>query len=128
MRVLLDTHTFLWWNANDPQLSMLARQIIGDSTNTLYVSVACAWEIAIKAQTGKLVLPQPPPVYVASRLKTNSMKPLPVRLDHALHVFTLPMHHRDPFDRIIIAQSQLENLPILTIDPLITQYAVQTLW
>ncbi len=113
----MDTHTFLWWNANDPRLSPLARQHIADPANTIFVSLVSVWEIAIKAQTGKLVLPQPPALYVPSRIASNGFRVLPISLDHALHVYTLPLIHRDPFDRLLIAQSQQENLPILTTDP-----------
>jgi PIN domain nuclease of toxin-antitoxin system len=128
MRALLDMHTFLWWNANDPKLSPLCRQLIADPANTIYLSAVSAWEIAIKTQIGKLTLPEPPDLYVLSRVKNNNFQVLPITLQHALHTYTLPLHHRDPFDRILIAQSQLENLPILTVDALIAQYGVQTIW
>jgi PIN domain nuclease of toxin-antitoxin system len=128
MRALLDTHTFLWWVLDDPQLSPLCRQIIADGSNTIYFSAASAWEIAIKYQIGKLALPDLPEPYVTSRVALNSFQILAIELSHALHIPELPMLHRDPFDRILIAQSQKENMSLLTADPLIAQYSVQTLW
>ncbi len=128
MRVLLDTHAFLWWIVDSPQLSPHAREIIGDGSNQLFVSAASAWEIAIKVQLGKLTLPDAPECFVPEQLSRNAMESLPILLSHALHVSMLPVYHRDPFDRMLVAQSQLEDLPILTADPQITQYAVNVLW
>ena len=128
MRALLDTHAFLWWNADDPRLSQTVRDVIADGHNELYLSVASAWEIAIKAARGSLILPEPPEVYVPSRLQLHRILPLPIQLRHALHVFELPPIHRDPFDRLLIAQSQLEDLPIMTTDPEIVRYDVSVIW
>ena len=128
MRLLLDTHTFLWWIGDDPQLSETARQLIGNADNTLYLSAASGWEIAIKVRLGKLKLPSEVQGYVSAQIALNGIQVLPIEMTHALHVSTLPDYHRDPFDRILVAQSQVEQLPILTIDPLIAQYAVSTLW
>jgi len=128
MKVLLDTHTFLWWIANDPQLSSRARQIMAEPDTEPFLSAASGWEMAIKSRLGKLKLPADLPGFVADQLRINAIQVLPIHLAHALHVYTLPDHHRDPFDRILVAQSQLEKLPILTSDPLITQYAVTTIW
>jgi len=125
---LLDTHTFLRWITNDPQLSPRCQQIISDPSNSLYLSVASAWEIAIKAQIGKLPLSDTPEKLIPKHLALNSFQVLPIHLDHALHLYTLPLLHRDPFDRILVAQSQRENLPILTADSLIAQYGIQTVW
>lgn len=128
MRVLLDTHAFLWWNTDDHKLSSVARNVIADDRNELYLSVASAWEIAIKAARGSLVLPDPPEQYVPSRLRLHRIQALPIQLGHALRVYDLPMIHRDPFDRLLIAQSQLETLPILTTDPEIARYNVDIIW
>jgi PIN domain nuclease of toxin-antitoxin system len=128
MRVLLDTHTFLWWNTDDPRLSPKARELIADGRNEIYLSVASAWEIAIKAARGSLILPEPPEQYVPSRLRLHRMLVLTIQLRHALTVYDLPMIHRDPFDRLLIAQSRVEDLPLLTIDPDITQYGVAVVW
>jgi PIN domain nuclease of toxin-antitoxin system len=128
VRALLDTHTFLWWNTDDSQLSPTARDFIIDGRNELYFSAACAWEIAIKAGRGKLVLPEPPEKYVATRLALHRIHALPIQLSHALRVYELPELHRDPFDRLLVVQSQMEGLPILTADENIQRYDVDTIW
>lgn len=86
------------------------------------------WEIIIKAQLGKLPLPADPIRFVREQLAVNAIHALPISLEHVLHVYTLPLHHRDPFDRILVAQSQVEPMPILTADPVIALYAVQVSW
>ncbi len=128
MRGLIDTHTFLWWNDNHPNLSLPARQTIQDPANTIYLSVVSVWEIIIKAQTGKLVFNLPPEAYIRKHVQANNFALLPILFEHALEVYNLPPIHRDPFDRILIAQSRSENMPIVTMDALIQQYAVQTIW
>jgi PIN domain nuclease of toxin-antitoxin system len=128
MRALLDTHTFLWWNLDDPQISPPAREFISDGSNEVFLSAASTWEIAIKCARGRLVLAQTPDKYVASRMSLHHFLPLPVQLSHALHVFNLPHIHQDPFDRLLVAQSQLERLPILTGDPEIIRYEVDIIW
>jgi PIN domain nuclease of toxin-antitoxin system len=128
MKVLLDTHTFLWWITDSPRLSARAREVIRDSDNELFFSAASGWEIAIKAQLGRLQLPDDLEHFIVDQLSLNTILVLPIQLRHALHVYTLPQHHRDPFDRMLIAQSQVENLPILTTDSQIVQYDVETIW
>jgi PIN domain nuclease of toxin-antitoxin system len=125
---LLDTHVFLWWNQDNAALSKRAFRTIADPANTLILSVASAWEIAIKAQSGKLRLPEDAPNYVRTRSAHYGMEILPIRLEHALALEALPLLHRDPFDRIMIVQSQIENLTILTLDPAIRGYQVDTVW
>jgi PIN domain nuclease of toxin-antitoxin system len=128
MRAILDTHTFLWWNTDDPQLSATVRAIISDGANEIFLSASSAWEIAIKAARGRLSLPDPPEKYVAERLTLHRFQGLPVHLSHALRVYSLPDLHRDPFDRLLIAQSQLEKMPILTKDGNIHKYEVEAIW
>ena len=128
MRALLDTHVFLWWISDDRRLSSWVRTIIGDGNNRLFLSAASGWEIAIKAKLGRLKLPKSLETFVAEQLALNAIESLPVQMSHALHVYTLPVHHRDPFDRLLVAQAQLENLPILTADPQISLYPVETVW
>lgn len=128
MNVLLDTHAFLWWVIDDPQLSNTAKTIIADPTNTIYFSVVSAWEIIIKERTGKLALPEPPETYIPSRLSSNRFISLNVQMQQVLQIAALPDHHRDPFDRLLIAQSQVESLPLLTVDSLISQYSVNVVW
>ncbi len=128
MKALLDTHVFLWWNLNDPQISVTAREFISDGRNEVFLSAASAWEIAIKYAKGRLELPETPERYVANRLRRHHFSPLPIQLSHALHVYTLPDIHQDPFDRLLIAQSQLEKLPLLTADADIARYGISIVW
>ncbi len=128
MRVLLDTHAFIWWVTNNSQLSDAARACIADSDNNVFLSTASAWEVVIKVNIGKLVLPEPPKSYIPSRLASNQFESLPIQTNHVLQVTALPNHHRDPFDRILIAQSQVEQMPILTADYLIVQYSINVIW
>ena len=128
MKVLIDTHTFLWWNTEDPQLSARAREIIADGRNEVLFSAASAWEIAIKAAKGKLALPELPVQYISSRMRLYRFQPLPVQISHAAHVYELPRHHDDPFDRLLIAQSQIESLPLLSKDEDIHKYDLEVIW
>ena len=128
MRALLDTHAFLWWTLDDPRIPNRAREFLADPDNELVFSAASAWELAIKAQLGKLRLPADVGQFIREQLDLNAMVTLSVELSHALYVVNLPLHHRDPFDRLLVAQSRLENLPIVTGDPLIAQYQVETIW
>lgn len=128
MRALLDTHAFLWWLTNDPQLPEKIRSIITNGNNELYFSAAGCWEIAIKAQLGKITIPGKPGVFMSDQIAINGIQNLSIQSSHALHVFNLPPLHRDPFDRILIAQAQLENMPIITADTLIALYDVKTIW
>lgn len=128
MQILLDTHAFLWWVENDSQLSTVAKEIIADGENDIYFSAASGWEIAIKSQIGKLKISDDLEQFIAAEVSENNFKVLPINLRHTLHVHTLPLLHRDPFDRILVAQSRIERLSILTIDPLISQYRVETVW
>ncbi|MDA8334889.1 MAG: type II toxin-antitoxin system VapC family toxin [Peptococcaceae bacterium] len=128
MRVLLDTHVFLWWITDDRRLSPKARDLIGDGSNDLFLSAASGWEIAIKAGLGKLKLPADVGTMVAEQLDVNAISALPVQMNHALHVNTLPAYHRDPFDRLLVAQALCEDLSIMTADPQICQYSVTVIW
>jgi len=105
---LLDTHALLWWLADDIRLADAARAAIADSANDAFVSAASAWEIAIKARLGKVSMPDD----LGEQLAANSFTPLPVQLTHALAVRHLPDHHRDPFDRLLVAQAQVEGLTL----------------
>ncbi len=128
MKALLDTHVFLWWNLDDPRLSETAHDVISEGSNELYLSAVSAWEIAIKASIGRLTLPETAEKYVPSRMSLHSIQSLPIQVSHALHIASLETIHQDPFDRLLIAQSQLENIPLLTADPRIAQYDVQIIW
>jgi PIN domain nuclease of toxin-antitoxin system len=128
MKLLLDTHVFLWWVSDDSQLSLTAREMIADSDNTIYFSVVSAWEIIIKVGTSKLSLPESPEIYIPSRLISNQFESLSVLMPHVLRINSLPNFHKDPFDRLLIAQSLVEDIPIITVDSLIIQYPVKTIW
>ena len=128
MKYLLDTHTFLWWCADIELISPHAREIIADGRNEIYFSAASAWEIAIKAGKGRLTLPESPSRYVASRMNLHRFLGLPVQISHTLRVYALPHHHADPFDRLLIAQSRMESLPLITKDEEICRYDVETIW
>lgn len=121
MNLLLDTHVFLWAIDNSPQLSESARTAIMDGNNVVYVSAATAWEIAIKKAIGKLTIPQGG---YLDELRVHRFTPLDISTEHALAVETLPHYHRDPFDRLLIAQAQMEQLTLITRDARIKQYAV----
>jgi PIN domain nuclease of toxin-antitoxin system len=129
MMALLDTNVFLWWITDDPRLSEQARNIISNSENRLFFSAAGGWEIAIKAGLGKLILKEGHlHDFLDEQMEINDIAPLPVQMNHALHVHRLPHLHRDPFDRMIIAQAQVENMTIVTQDQQIARYYVETVW
>ncbi len=127
MRVLLDTQCWLWLAAAPDRLSASSRALLESTENELYLSAASAWEIAIKHARGRLELPEPPSGYVPSRMTLLRTLPLSVEHAHALQVSLLPPHHRDPFDRVLIAQAQLEDLPLLTADRVFNRYDVATI-
>ena len=127
MKAILDTHAFLWALAGDARMSRHARDIFAGSTD-LSLSIASIWEILIKVESGKLKLPRPAGPYVLSRLAENGIKSLPISIDHLLALERLPMHHRDPFDRMLIAQSMEEDWPIITADPKFKQYPIRVIW
>ncbi len=128
MRALLDTHAFLWWISDDRRLSDRAREIIADGRNELFFSAASGWEISIKAGLGRLEVPEDLPRFIADQLSRNAIQVLSIHLSHALHTRVLPDHHRDPFDRILVSQAILEDIPFLSADPRISQYPVEVVW
>lgn len=128
MKALLDAHAFIWWVLDMPNLSETCRGIVSDGENEIVVSVASSYEIAYKAEQGRLTLPETPEAYVRDRLNANGFESLPIELGHALRAATLPRIHGDPFDRLLVAQAQIEGLPILTADPAISLYEVETIW
>ena len=121
MKLLLDTNILIWATANSSDLPAFARNALQDPRSELYVSVASAWEIAIKVNLGKLIFPVD---RLASVLDDTGCVVLPIGLDHAIHAANLPKHHADPFDRLIIAQAQLEGLVLVTSDTVIPRYGV----
>lgn len=128
MKVLLDTHTFIWWNDADQRLSTRAREVIQTTNNNVLLSAVTAWEIAIKQGKGLLRLPENPADYVLTRMSLDGMQPLVINMAHALRIADLPHHHNDPFDRLLIAQAQVEGVPVLTSDPNFGRYEVEVIW
>jgi PIN domain nuclease of toxin-antitoxin system len=128
VRVLLDTHTFLWFLLEDPQLSTTASDVIIDPTNDIEVSPATYWEMAIKIRLGKYTLPEPYGLFIEREIATNDFHILPIEPKHTAVLTTLPLHHRDPFDRLLIAQAMVEAIPILSVDMTFDAYPVTRLW
>lgn len=128
MTLLLDTHAFLWWCADDPALPRVARTAIADPANDCLVSAASAWEIAIKASIGKLALEGQVRRFVPEQMAANGFAPLPVSVTHAARVAQLPFHHRDPFDRLLAAQALEERVAIVSGDPIFRKYGVRRIW
>jgi PIN domain nuclease of toxin-antitoxin system len=119
MRILLDTHILLWWLKDDARLPAMADRLISDPANTIFVSAVSIWEIAIKSGLGRLVAN---PAAVEAALEPSGFMPLPVSTQHAVAVCELPNHHRDPFDRLLLAQCRWEPMRLLTHDQVLTQY------
>lgn len=128
MRILLDTHTFIWFIIDDPRLSEYSARLIEDTSNDVFVSVATLWEMAIKVSLGKLHLEKTFDQLIPSQLQVNKFTILPVEINHLHQLVSLPWHHRDPFDRLMIAQSMTESLPILSRDPAFDYYGIRRLW
>ena len=128
MRLLLDTHTFLWFIGGDAALSPYARQLIEDRTNERLLSIASLWEMAIKVSLRRLTLCLSFTDLVTEHVYGNAIELLEMRPNHLDVLTTLPFHHKDPFDRIIIAQGQAENIPIVSRDPVFDDYAIRRLW
>jgi len=123
--LLLDTQVWLWMLADPQRLSGAARQLVEDTGNTLLLSAASSWEIAIKHALGRLALPAAPERYVPDRMRTSGVRGLPIEHSHALHVNTLEMHHRDPFDRMLVAQARVERVSLLSADRVFALYDVE---
>jgi len=128
VKLLLDTQVWLWMQASPQRFSSATRQMVDDQENVLLLSPVSAWEISTKYALGRLTLPIPPSEYVPSRMNSSGVDALPLQHSHALQVAVLPWHHRDPFDRLLIAQAQVEDLPILSTDRQFAAYDVQVHW
>ena len=128
MRLLLDTHIFIWLIDGNPKLSQTARQAIEDESNTLYLSIVSLWEITIKTSLGKLELAIPLEQIVINLILPSGIEILPIHLPHLLVLQTLPFHHRDPFDRLLISQAKSETLTLVSEDGMFEQYEVEKLW
>ena len=128
MKFLLDTHSLIWFIGGDVQLSSHARQLIDDEENELFISVASLWEMAIKFSLDKLDLGQPFNTLFPSQLDNNSIEILGITVEHLEVVCNLPFHHRDPFDRLIIAQSHTEQMPVISRDTMFSSYGIKREW
>jgi PIN domain nuclease of toxin-antitoxin system len=128
MRLLLDTHTFIWWDSEPAKLSAQALALCQDRQNSLLLSVASVWEMQIKLQLGKLKLTLPLSELIENQQQTNHLEILPVLLAHVLAVQHLPAHHKDPFDRLLIAQANVEDVIIVSNDPIFPKYTNKMLW
>jgi PIN domain nuclease of toxin-antitoxin system len=127
MKLLLDTHTFLWFIDDSSRLSTQARNLL-ESDADLLLSTASLWEIAIKTSPGKLTLAQPYDLFIPEQLGLNSVEELPISLAHLAEVSTLPFHHRDPFDRLLISQAIIESVAIVSADSAFDAYSITRLW
>lgn len=128
MRLLLDTCTFLWWTSSPGKLSPKVAGALRHPENQVFISVASAWEITIKYKIGRLDLPYPPHHYIPHWLESYHLEPLEISLQHVLEAGMLPMHHKDPFDRLLIAQALMEDLVMVTSDLAFAEYPVELLW
>ncbi len=128
MRLLLDTQCWLWWFAQPERLNEEAIAHIADESNELWFSVASIWEMSIKVAINKLHLPEPIDSYISSRMVQLGARSLQITAPHALRAAALPLHHRDPFDRMLIAQTQMEDMMLVSADSMFNQYDVSILW
>jgi PIN domain nuclease of toxin-antitoxin system len=128
MRLLLDTHAFLWFVLNDPALSPTARALIADGENEVFVSPATYWELAIKISLGKYSLSEEFDAFFTHQLAHNDFAILPIKVQHAATLSRLPFHHRDPFDRMLVAQAMSEGLALVSGDDLLSSYSATILW
>ena len=128
MRALLDTHTLLWWLSDDPALSRSARRVLADAKNSIIVSAASAWEIATKVRLGKLATAADLATNFVGYINQADFELLAISADHAIRAGLLPGAHRDPFDRMLIAQAQSENISIVSKEKIFDNFNVQRIW
>lgn len=128
MKLLLDTHSFMWFVAADARLSKTAREAIEDAANEKFVSVASAWEIAIKHSLGKIILSEPYEIFMPRQIAVNGFELLNITVEHTAIVAKLELHHRDPFDRLLIAQAMSEGMTIISKDDAFKAYPVICAW
>lgn len=128
MRLLLDTHAFLWWVGDSKELSSAARESIGDPEAECLLSLASCWEMAIKQSLGKLQLTAPLEQFIPAQMAANGFQQMNIDFRHVARVADLPFHHRDPFDRLLAAQAMVENVALVSADPAFDAYGVKRLW
>ncbi|MGP8329792.1 MAG: type II toxin-antitoxin system VapC family toxin [Methanosarcinaceae archaeon] len=128
MKLLLDTHTFVWWDSEPDKLSSRVFELCQHQDNTLILSVVSVWEMQIKSQLGKLKLTQSLDDLIEGQRSTNQVEILPIKLSHVLELQNLPSHHKDPFDRLLIAQMNIENVVLLSKDTILSEYSANVIW
>ncbi|MBV6624158.1 MAG: type II toxin-antitoxin system VapC family toxin [Rivularia sp. (in: Bacteria)] len=128
MKILLDSHVLIWWASSSEKLSKKVYDLINDTSNTLLFSIASVWEMQIKLQLGKLNLNSTLPTLINNQQRVNNLQILPVELTHIYALNNLPSHHKDPFDRLLIAQAIVEQIPLASIDEVFDNYPIQRLW
>ncbi len=128
MRYLVDTHVFIWWNTSSTRLPAKVQSLFRDPNETLFLSLASVWEMQIKIQLGKLTLPAPLSILLQRQQQTNAIQILPITLPHVLELASLPDLHRDPFDRLLIAQARVEKASLISDDATIKKYPVTVVW
>ncbi|CAG7857252.1 hypothetical protein MCAMS1_02013 [biofilm metagenome] len=128
MKILLDTCAFLWLVTDDPKLSQLAKDIFLDSNNELLLSAVTGFEITVKHSLGKLHLAEPPKAFINNRMKANALTELPISISHTLALQDLPWHHKDPFDRLLVVQARVAQIPLLSADEQLSAYGIERLW
>lgn len=128
MKLLLDTHTFIWWVIEPTKISAQALGLLQDQSNDLFLSVVSVWEMQIKLQIGKLKFNLPLAQLITKQQQTNQLSILPVTLEHVLALDSLPFHHKDPFDRLLITQANLEGAVLVSNDAIFSNYSVKLAW
>ena len=128
MKILVDTQCFLWFFLEPHKLGEEAQEILTNPNHELFLSAASAWEISIKYSLGKLTIPEPPEIYVPKKLLSAQITGIPIDFSHVLSIHSLPLLHKDPFDRLLIAQAKVESFTLLTADPIILQYDITCIW
>ena len=128
MRVLLDTHAFLWFVLKHPRLGVTASTLLNDPRNEVLLSPVTYWEVAIKISTGRYQLPEPFEPFIQDQIDLNGFIDLPITVAHTAQVSRLPFHHRDPFDRLLVAQAIVESVPILSADTMLDSYPATRVW
>jgi PIN domain nuclease of toxin-antitoxin system len=128
VNLLLDTHSFLWFISGNERLSTAARRLIEDSASQPYLSAASLWEMAIKVSLGRLHLGLPFGDLIPEQMRRNGIRLLGIKVEHVMPVTTMPFHHRDPFDRLLVAQAIVEQMPIVSADPAFDAYPIERLW
>ncbi len=128
MNYLLDTHVFIWWITGESRLPQTVQKVLSEAAGSVWVSAASLWEMALKIKLGKLKMPEPFDTYVLRQIQINRMEVLPIHAPHVLETMKLPAHHRDPFDRLLVAQARREELTLISGDSAMRSYDVAILW